>query len=199
MTNLPFNTNMINAIPQPIRKDGAGAYDMGPRDVMRDLENPDMFVPPSTDEGVIPNLIFSFSDTHMQLNHGGWSREITVRELPIATTLAGVNMALTPGGVREMHWHSETEWAYVLKGSAGVTSVDQNGRNFIGDIFAGDLWFFPKGVPHTLQGLENGCEFILVFNDGNFSDLSNSLQLEFRSRVCKILTKAENRNYINNQ
>lgn len=62
---------------------------------MRDLENPDMFVPPVTDAGLVPNLKFSFSDAHMQLNHGGWSREVTVRELPIATTLAGVNMSLT--------------------------------------------------------------------------------------------------------
>lgn len=64
---------------------------------MRDLENPDMFVPPVTDAGLVPNLKFSFSDAHMQLNHGGWSREVTVRDLPIATTLAGVNMSLTPG------------------------------------------------------------------------------------------------------
>lgn len=90
-------------IPQPIRDDGAGATDTGPRDVMRDLENPDMLVPPYTDAGTIPNMKFSFSDTHMQLSHGGWSREVTVRELPIATTLAGVNMRLTPGGVRELH------------------------------------------------------------------------------------------------
>jgi len=61
-------------IPQPIREDGAGGIDLGPRDVMRDLENPDMLVPPSTDAGMIPNLKFSFSDAHMQLNHGGWSR-----------------------------------------------------------------------------------------------------------------------------
>lgn len=87
----------MSSIPQPIRADGAGATDTGPRDVMRDRENPDMLVPPVTDNGLIPNLKFSFSDTHMQLNHGGWSREITVRELPIATTLAGVNMRLTPG------------------------------------------------------------------------------------------------------
>ena len=80
-------------IPQPIRSDGAGWWDLGPRDVMRDVENPDLLVPPVTDAGTLPNLRFSFSDTHMQLNHGGWSREITVRELPIATTLAGVNAA----------------------------------------------------------------------------------------------------------
>lgn len=84
-------------IPQPIRSDGAGGPDLGPRDVMRDMQNPDMLVPPATDNGLLPNLRMSFSDTHMQLNHGGWSREITVRDLPIATTLAGVNMSLTPG------------------------------------------------------------------------------------------------------
>ncbi|WP_017689444.1 oxalate decarboxylase family bicupin [Paenibacillus sp. PAMC 26794] len=159
-------------IPQPIRSDGAGGPDLGPRDVMRDIQNPDMLVPPATDNGLLPNLRMSFSDTHMQLNHGGWSREITVRDLPIATTLAGVNMSLTPGGVRELHWHQQSEWAYMIWGTARITSVDQNGRNFIADVGPGDLWFFPKGLPHSIQGLEDGCEFLLVFDDGSFSDLN---------------------------
>ncbi|MEO2260044.1 oxalate decarboxylase family bicupin [Paenibacillus amylolyticus] len=159
-------------IPQPIRSDGAGGPDLGPRDVMRDIQNPDMLVPPTTDNGLLPNLRMSFSDTHMQLNHGGWSREITVRDLPIATTLAGVNMSLTPGGVRELHWHQQSEWAYMIWGTARVTSVDQNGRNFIADVGPGVLWFFPKGLPHSIQGLEDGCEFLLVFDDGSFSDLN---------------------------
>ncbi|MGV2963870.1 oxalate decarboxylase family bicupin [Paenibacillus sp. AGC30] len=159
-------------IPQPIRSDGAGGPDLGPRDVMRDIQNPDMLVPPATDNGLLPNLKMSFSDTHMQLNHGGWSREITVRDLPIATTLAGVNMSLTPGGVRELHWHQQSEWAYMIWGTARITSVDQNGRNFIADVGPGDLWFFPKGLPHSIQGLEEGCEFLLVFDDGSFSDLN---------------------------
>ncbi|WP_339183733.1 oxalate decarboxylase family bicupin [Paenibacillus sp. FSL H8-0317] len=159
-------------IPQPIRSDGAGGPDLGPRDVMRDIQNPDMLVPPATDNGLLPNLKMSFSDTHMQLNHGGWSREITVRDLPIATTLAGVNMSLTPGGVRELHWHQQSEWAYMIWGTARITSVDQNGRNFIADVGPGDLWFFPKGLPHSIQGLEDGCEFLLVFDDGSFSDLN---------------------------
>ncbi|MCP1425872.1 oxalate decarboxylase [Paenibacillus xylanexedens] len=158
--------------PQPIRSDGAGGPDLGPRDVMRDIQNPDMLVPPATDNGLLPNLRMSFSDTHMQLNHGGWSREITVRDLPIATTLAGVNMSLTPGGVRELHWHQQSEWAYMIWGTARITSVDQNGRNFIADVGPGDLWFFPKGLPHSIQGLEDGCEFLLVFDDGSFSDLN---------------------------
>jgi oxalate decarboxylase len=172
MENRPKTQASNENIPQPIRNDGAGATDFGPRDVMRDLENPDLLVPPVTDAGLMPNLKFSFSDTHMQLNHGGWSREITVRELPIATTLAGVNMRLTPGGVRELHWHQQSEWAYMILGRARITSIDPEGRNFIADIGPGDLWYFPAGLPHSIQGLEEGCEFLLVFDDGKFSDLS---------------------------
>lgn len=159
-------------IPQPIRADGAGGVDRGPRNLMRDLQNPNILVPPETDSGLIPNLRFSFSDAHMQLNHGGWSREITQRDLPIATTLAGVNMSLTPGGVRELHWHKQAEWSYMLLGHARITAVDQNGRNFIADVGPGDLWYFPPGIPHSIQGLDDGCEFLLVFDDGMFSDLS---------------------------
>lgn len=155
-----------------MRRDGAGWVDLGPRNVMRDRQNPNMLVPPVTDAGLLPNLKFSFSDAFMTLNHGGWSREVTIRELPIATTLAGVNMSLTPGGVRELHWHQQAEWAYMLLGRARITSVDQRGRNFIADIGKGDLWYFPPGIPHSIQGLEEGCEFLLVFDDGHFSDLN---------------------------
>jgi oxalate decarboxylase len=170
MENRP--QTQVAKVPQPIRKDGAGATDFGPRDIMRDLENPDMLVPPATDSGTVPNLKFSFSDTHMELSHGGWSRQVTVRQLPIATTLAGVNMRLTPGGVRELHWHQQAEWAFMILGRARITAVDQDGRNFIADVGIGDLWYFPPGIPHSIQGLEEGCEFLLVFDDGSFSDLN---------------------------
>lgn len=165
------NRNIEENIPQPIRNNGEGGYDTGPRDIMRDLENPDLLVPPKTDAGLLPNMRFSFSDTSMTLNHGGWSREITVRELPIATTLAGVNMSLTAGGVRELHWHQQAEWSFMISGHARITSIDSEGRNFIADVGPGDLWYFPPGLPHSIQGLEH-CEFLLVFDDGSFSDLN---------------------------
>jgi oxalate decarboxylase len=158
-----------NQIPQPMR-DGAGATDPGPRNVVLDRMNPDILTPPSTDAGTIPNLKFSFSNAHNRLENGGWAREVTVRELPIATTLAGVNMRLKPGGVREMHWHKEAEWAYMLDGRARITAIDPQGRNFVNDVGVGDIWNFPAGVPHSIQGLQEGCEFLLVFDDGNFSE-----------------------------
>ncbi len=34
----------------------------------------------------------------------------------------------------------------------------------------GELWNFPRGILHSLQGLADGCELLLVFDDGNFSE-----------------------------
>ena len=155
--------------PEPIR-DSDGASILGPHNVPVEKENPDLLTPPRTDSGTVPNLKYSFAASHNRLLSGGWAREVTVRELPIATELAGVNMRLEPGGVRELHWHKEAEWGYMLAGGARLTAVDQEGRSFIGDVGEGDVWNFPAGIPHSIQGLEEGCEFLLVFDDGNFSE-----------------------------
>jgi oxalate decarboxylase len=158
-----------NGVPEPIH--GAdGASILGPRNVPLERENPDHVAAPRTDSGTVPNLKFSFAAAHNRLLPGGWAREVTTRELPIATELAGVNMRLEPGGARELHWHKEAEWAYMLAGRARITAVDERGRLFVDDVGEGDLWNFPAGIPHSIQGLEDGCEFLLVFDDGGFSE-----------------------------
>jgi oxalate decarboxylase len=108
---------------------------------------------------------------------------VTERELPVAKTLAGVNMRLKPGGIRELHWHKEAEWAYMLAGRARITAVDQAGRNFIDDVGAGDIWNFPAGIPHSIQGLEGGCEFLLVFDNGSFSENETFLITDWFART----------------
>jgi oxalate decarboxylase len=119
----------------------------------------------------LPNLHFSFSDAHARLATGGWTRQVTERELAIATTIAGVDMRLNAGGVRELHWHKAAEWAYMLYGSARITAIDPQGRNFVDDVGVGDLWYFAPGIPHSIQGLgSDGCEFLLVFDDGSFDE-----------------------------
>lgn len=113
---------------------------------------------------------YSYSDAHNRLEEGGWAREVTIRELPVSDELAGVNMALAPGAYREMHWHKEAEWGLMLYGSARVTGIDEHGRTFIDDVKAGDLWNFESGVAHSIQALDEGCEFLLVFNEATFSE-----------------------------
>ncbi len=159
----------------PIRgKDGATV--LGPRNAGHEAQAHDLLRPPPTDKGSMPNLRWSFADSHNRLEQGGWAREATVRELPVSTAMAGVNMRLDRGGVREMHWHKTAEWSFILSGQARITAVDENGRTFQDDVAAGDLWYFPPSIPHSIQGTgEDGVEFLLVFDDGAFSEDSTFL------------------------
>lgn len=49
-----------------------------------------------------------------------------------------------------------------------ITGNDEDGKNYVADVEEGDLWSFPTGVPHSLQGGPEGAEYLLVFDDGNF-------------------------------
>lgn len=163
--------NETQTNPQPIKND-RGGHIWGANNPEIDRQNPDIIVPPDTDSGTMPNLKFPFAHSHMRVEHGGWSREVTIREMPAAETIAGVNMHLEPGGVRELHWHKEAEWSYMIKGKARITAISPDGREFVDDVEAGDLWYFPSGVPHSIKGLSEGAEFILAFDDGSFSENS---------------------------
>jgi oxalate decarboxylase len=148
------------------------ATDPGPTNAALDAQNPDSTWPPATDsKSLVQNFKYPFSFANKRTYEGGWSREVTVRELPVSTTMAGVNMRLTAGGVRELHWHTADEWAMVLYGSARITAIDRDGKSFVADVKKNDLWYFPSGIPHSIQGLDpDGTEFMLVFDEGNFSE-----------------------------
>ena len=165
-----------------------GAPIAGPVNPARQAQEPDTTLPPKTDHGIMPNLKWSFTDSHMRIEEGGWARETTVRELPASKEMAGVNMRLKTNVAREMHWHKEGEWSYVLKGRARLTAVDQEGRTFLADVGEGDLWYFPSGIPHSIQGLESdigGVEFLLVFDDGSFSEDSTFLITDWLAHTPK--------------
>ncbi len=141
-----------------------------------DQQNSSTAVPPDTDAGSVPVFKYSFSLSHKRLYDGGWSREVTVRELPVSKSIAGVEMRLTAGGIRELHWHTAAEWAFMLYGSARITAIDAKGKSFVADVKEGDLWYFSTGIPHSIQGLApDGAEFLLVFDDGNFSEYDTVL------------------------
>lgn len=176
---------------EPQRSEDQGGWiDKGPRNYQRDLQNPDLLVPPVTDNGTVANLRFSFSDAHMRIEEGGWTREVTNRELPASHDMAGVDMCLKPGAYRELHWHKEAEWAFMIAGNARVTALDQNGKSFIDDIEAGDLWNFEAGIPHSIQALDQGCEFLLVFSEPDFSENNTFLLTDWLAHTPKDIVAA---------
>jgi oxalate decarboxylase len=103
---------------------------------------------------------------------GGSAKEANVEEFPISESMAGVSMRLKPGGLRELHWHAvAAEWAYVITGNVRATVISPNGQAESADFGPGDVWYFPKGHGHALQCLgPEETHFILVFDDGNFSE-----------------------------
>lgn len=102
---------------------------------------------------------------------GGWARDITMRQIPVATDIAGAHLFLNAGGSREMHWHNSAEWAYILSGYCQITVVDQDGEVEVANYGPGDLWYFPKGHAHAIQTLgSDPCHAILAFDDGLYGE-----------------------------
>ncbi|KAH0613663.1 uncharacterized protein H6S33_005549 [Morchella sextelata] len=172
--------------PQPIRGTRGGTIATN-NDISLQKSHPDTFAPPVTDRGAVPQAEWpmGLSHTKLGLDKAGWSRQQNVGVLPIATEMAGVDMRLEKGGYRELHWHTAGEWALVLNGSARIQSMNTEGQTFIDDVTQGDVWFFPSGVPHSIQGLSDGVEFLLVFDDGSFSEDSTFLVSETFARNPK--------------
>jgi oxalate decarboxylase len=171
---------------------GRNTTDPGPANSALDAQNPDSAWPPGTDsKSLVQTFKYPFSFANKRIYEGGWSREVTVRELAVSKSLAGVNMRLTAGGVRELHWHTADEWAIVLYGTARITAIDRDGKSFVADVKKNDLWYFPSGIPHSIQGLDpDGTEFMLVFDDGNFSESETVLLSDAMAHVPReVLSK----------
>jgi len=165
---------------------GVNEQELGPKNPGLEVQEPDSMYPPKTDAGGQPPFKYPFALAHKRIEAGGWTRQVTVRDFPLSKKMAGVEMRLISGGVRELHWHVGSEWAYMTYGSARITAVDQKGRAFIEDVKEGDLWLFPGGVPHSIQGLgENGCQFLLVFDDGNFNEFETFLLTDWLHHTPK--------------
>jgi oxalate decarboxylase len=147
-------------------------------------ENPNSNLPPPTDYGHIEPIWYSFDLTRKRVQEGGWTNEVTEKVLPTSKDLAGVRMRLTAGSFRELHWHTADEWAIMLYGNARVTCLNPDGTVFIGDVSQRDLWYFPAGFPHSIQGLgPDGCEFILIFDQGSFSEDGTFLLSDWMRRT----------------
>ncbi|KAJ6263892.1 oxalate decarboxylase [Drechslerella dactyloides] len=153
--------------PQPIRGE-FGAPILGGTNPELDRQQPDHIHPPATDNGNVPNLKWAFSDSKTRLLKGGWVREQLVTDLPPSKDIAAAQQHLVKGAIRELHWHRVAEWGIVFNGSILISAVDENGQNTAEVLNQWDIWYFPKGVGHAVQGLADQNEYLLVFDSGDF-------------------------------
>src|ERR1700720_3907127 len=120
----------------------------------------------------LPSFRFRLGAVTPKSWDGGWAKEATVTEFPVSEKLAGVLMSLAPGALGELHWHANAaEWAYVIKGQCRVTTIDPLGHSEFAHFRVGDVWYFPRGHGHSIQGIgREDCLFVLVFDNGYFSE-----------------------------
>lgn len=163
-----------------------------------DAQNPDNLGQQPTDHGTVPNLKWRFSDSKTDVHWGGWLRSQVIQDLPQSTDVSATQVHLSKGVIRESHWHSvvrlspspnhdvigkkraderfpaltdvQAEWGIVFEGSILVSVVDEHGRFQVEELGFGDVWYFPKGTAHTIQGLDAENELLLVFDQPNFKD-----------------------------
>ncbi|KAF8439577.1 putative oxalate decarboxylase oxdC [Terfezia claveryi] len=134
-----------------------------------DAQNPSQLYPPNTDNGAVVNLKWSFSLSNRKLKDGGWVRE---------QDIAAAQGHLKKGAIRELHWHRVAEWGLVLNGSIIISTVNETGHSTVFEAKQWDMWYFPKGVSHTLQGVQDaGNEFLLCFDDGKFEALGTTFHV----------------------
>lgn len=162
----------------PISKTGKGGPINGGTNHELDVQNPDNLGQQSTDNGIVPNLKWSFSDSKTRILKGGWVREQVIQDLPQSHDISGAQQHLKKGAIRELHWHRVAEWAFVYKGRILVSAVDENGKYTEEQLNYGDIWYFPKGVAHTVQGLEDENEFLLVFDEGDFDKVGTTFNID---------------------
>lgn len=91
--------------------------------------------------------------------------------------------------------NGQAEWGYVYKGQVLISGVDENGANQVdtlnevsdlGEYVAvtlaysvkGDIWYFPKGEAHVIQGLADQNEYLLAFDDGNFDAVGTTFMVD---------------------
>ncbi|KAK3071459.1 hypothetical protein LTR53_008599 [Teratosphaeriaceae sp. CCFEE 6253] len=153
---------------QPYDGKGKGAPLLGGTNKALDLQNPDNLGQQSTDNGVVVNLKWSLSDSKTRLLNGGWVREQVITDLPASHDIAGAQQHLTQGSIRELHWHRVV----------AIGAVDEDGRNQLEILNVGDVWYFPKGEAHVIQGLAEQNEYLLVFDDGNFDAAGTTFNVD---------------------
>lgn len=157
-------------------KTASSLSDPGPVNPALASQFPSFQNPPATDVNGMPLFWASFNNAHRRYQNGGWAREVTQEDFAISEDISGVNMRLSAGGIREMHWHQQAEWAFMIAGKCRITTLDEQGRPSVEDVEQGDIWYFPPGLPHSLQGLgPDGAEFVLAFDNGMSSEFNTLL------------------------
>jgi len=105
---------------------------------------------------------------------GGQVRIVDSSNFPASRTIAAGLVEVQPGGLRELHWHPNTdEWQYFIAGHARMTVFAASGKARTFDYQAGDVGYVPFAMGHYLQNTGPGpLRFLEMFRSDRFADIS---------------------------
>ena len=85
-----------------------------------------------------------------------------------------LRVEVEPGGLRELHWHSNgDEWQYYISGKARMTVFGAAGNAATFDYQAGDVGYVPRVMPHYVENIGNTTmRFLELFRSDHFEDIS---------------------------
>ncbi|MDB5656980.1 MAG: oxalate decarboxylase, partial [Tardiphaga sp.] len=93
---------------------------------------------------------------------------------PASKTISAALVEVEPGGLRELHWHPNTnEWQYYIEGQArmGVFAGSGQARTF--DFVAGDVGYVPFATGHYIENTgTTTLRFLELFKSDHYADVS---------------------------
>jgi oxalate decarboxylase len=93
---------------------------------------------------------------------------------PASKNIAAALVEVEPGGMRELHWHPNTdEWQYYISGQArmGVFAASGQARTF--DFQGGDVGYVPYAMGHYIENTgSTTLRFLEMFKSGYYADVS---------------------------
>lgn len=132
--------------------------------------------PPVAKGGDGPTYKFRLEAAAPRTYADGSIREHKVGNFPVAANLSGGSIRLAVGGIREPHWHPNSdEWLYVMAGQIRMTVVNGKGEAERFDCGPGDVAFTPQGFGHYVENIgDTESHVLVVHNNGDFSTVELS-------------------------
>jgi oxalate decarboxylase len=105
---------------------------------------------------------------------GGRVRIVDSSNFPAASTIAAALVEVKPGGLRELHWHPNTdEWQYYISRRGRMTVFASGGKARTFDYQAGDVGYIPFAMGHYIENTgDEPLRFLEMFRSDHFADVS---------------------------
>jgi oxalate decarboxylase len=107
---------------------------------------------------------------------GGEVRIVDSSNFPISKTVAAALVTVRPGGLRELHWHPDSdEWQYFIRGTGRMTVFNTGPAAQTVDFNPGDIGYVEKNLGHYIKNTGNeDLVFLEIFKSDHFAEVTLS-------------------------